>query len=166
MALVAFYRREWPRLVGAVHLYCGDLEVAEEAAQEALVRACRDWPKVSRMRSPSAWTYRVAVNLANAHYRRRRSADRARTRLEPLDAAEDAGQADRLAVRAALLKLSHRQRAAVVLRFYLGYSLAEVAAGVGVPVGTAKSLIHRALKALRADLSLDLHDSLEESTHA
>lgn len=161
---MAFYRREWPRLVGAVHLYCGDLDVAEESAQEALVRACRDWPKVSCMRSPSAWTYRVAVNLANAHYRRRRSADRAQSRLGLADVADSGGEADRLAVRAALAKLSDRQRAAVVLRFYLGYSLAEVADGVGVPLGTAKSLVHRALKALRADLSFDLQDSLEEGT--
>src|SRR5918992_733978 len=80
--LTAFCRREHPRLVGALSLYCGDLFLAEELAQEALARVCRDWSRVRRMDHPAAWAQRVAINLANSQFRRRAAERRARQRLE------------------------------------------------------------------------------------
>lgn len=61
-----FCAAAWPRLVAAMSHYCGDVHVAEELVQEALVRACRRWAHVSKLSSPEGWTYRVAVNLANS----------------------------------------------------------------------------------------------------
>lgn len=57
-----FCRREHPRLVGAVTLYLGDRDVAEDIAQEALARACAAWGRVRRMRAPGAWVHRVAAS--------------------------------------------------------------------------------------------------------
>jgi RNA polymerase sigma-70 factor (ECF subfamily) len=151
--LAAFCAREYPRLVGALDLYCGDAAVAEEVAQEALLRACRDWPKVSAMGSPGGWTHRVAVNLATSHFRRRqaerRATDRLAARPEP-DLTVD--RADVLAVRAAIARLPGKARMAVIQRYYLDRSVAETAQVMGIPAGTVKSLVSRALPLLRAGL--------------
>ena len=72
----AFCAAEWPQLVRALSLYVGDPYVAEELAQEALLRACRQWATVSQLDSPGGWTWRVATNLANSHFRRARAARR------------------------------------------------------------------------------------------
>lgn len=69
--LTAMCEREHPRLVGMLGLYCGDAEVAEDLAQEALIRLCRDWRKVRKLDAPDRWLHRVAINLAHSHYRRK-----------------------------------------------------------------------------------------------
>lgn len=162
--LIAFCEREYPRLVGSLGLYCGDRHVAEDIAQEALVRVARDWGRVRSMRSPQAWTHRVAINLANSHYRRRQAEARANERSSRgVDGVHhDADPGDAVVVRAAVSRLPQRQRAAVVLRFYLGHSLAEVAQLMDAPLGTVKSLVHRGVAALRDDLHLGALDELEE----
>ena len=78
---VAFCAEEFPRLAGALSLYLGDRAIAEELAQEALLKACRRWERVSQLESPGGWTWRVARNLAKSHLRRRRAERRARARL-------------------------------------------------------------------------------------
>jgi RNA polymerase sigma-70 factor (sigma-E family) len=151
---IAFVRTEHPRLVGALALYCGDLDVAEEIAQEALARACRDWSTVSTLRSPGAWTHRVAVNLATSHFRRRAAERRARARHGPSDdgVGREADAADVLAVRTAVAALPRRQRAAVVLRYYADLPVSEVAEALGCAEGTVKSLTAKAVAALRREL--------------
>lgn len=156
-AVSAFCAREWPRLVGALGLYTGDAALAEELAQEALTRACRDWGRVSGMEAPGAWVHRVAMNLAKSHFRRWRARRRAEARLGgdlPRTSLEPE-MADVLTVRAAVAGLSPRRRAAVVLRFYLGYSTAETAVALGVAPATVRSLIHRALADLHAVVVLE-----------
>src|SRR5680860_1449248 len=69
--LVAFCEREHPRLVGALSLYTNNTAVAEELAQEALVRVMDAWPRVRTMAAPGAWAHRVAMNLAASWFRRR-----------------------------------------------------------------------------------------------
>jgi len=115
--LIAFCEREYPRLVGSLGLYCGDRHVAEDIAHEALVRVARDWGRVRSMRSPQAWTHRVAINLANSHYRRRQAEARANERSSRgADGVHhDADPGDAVAVRAAVSRLPQRQRPAVVL---------------------------------------------------
>lgn len=165
--LIAFCEREYPRLVGSLGLYCGDRHVAEDVAQETLVRVARDWGRVRSMRAPQAWAHRVAINLANSHYRRRQAEARANERSSRgADGVHhDADPGDAMAVRAAVARLQQRQRAAIVLRFYLGHSLAEVAQLMDAPLGTVKSLIHRGVAALRDDLHLDELDE-PEADHA
>lgn len=69
--LAAFCRLEHPRLVGTLGLYTGDADLAEELAQDALLRACRDWDRVRTFAAPGAWVHRVAINLANSAFRSR-----------------------------------------------------------------------------------------------
>jgi DNA-directed RNA polymerase specialized sigma24 family protein len=86
----AFCVEEHPRLVGALSLYCGDRAVAEELAQDALSRACRDWNKIRHLGSPGAWTHRVAINLANSYFRRAAAETRAKRRLQGADEVAEA----------------------------------------------------------------------------
>jgi RNA polymerase sigma-70 factor (sigma-E family) len=154
--LSAFCRREYPRLVGALSLYCGDAYVAEELAQEAIVRVVNDWGKVRRLAAPGAWAHRVAINLANSHFRRRLAERRAKQRLyaRAALAVHQPDTSTAVAVRQTVASLPQRQRAVIVLRFFADLSVREVADVLGCPDGTVKSLTSKALASLRTtDLS-------------
>lgn len=150
----AFCATAYPQLVGALSLYVGDRYLAEELAQEALLRACREWPKVSALDSPGGWTWRVATNLASSHFRRRRVARRAQRRLEASAEASyvdpDAGAA--VEVRRAVAGLPERQRAAFVLRHVQELTVEETAARMGVSADAVRSLTKRATATLRDQL--------------
>lgn len=148
-----FCRREYPRLVGALTLYCGDRHLAEDLAQEALARACRSWSRVGAMAAPGAWVHRVAINLAKRHIRRQHIGLAALRRhaagAVPVHVDLDTEVTDALAVRAAVGKLPRRQRTALVLRYYSDLPVAEVAMAMGCAQGTVKALTHKAIRALR-----------------
>lgn len=133
MDAASFCADVYPRLVGSLSLYVGDRYLAEELAQEALLRACRQWPAVSRMDTPDGWTWRVAVNLANSHFRRRRAAARASRRL-----------------------------AAVVLRYAQQLSVDETALFMGVSSDAVRSLTKRAAASLRGELGEDVANAVKE----
>lgn len=156
-ALVAFCEREHGRLVGALALYTGNADLARELAQDALARACRDWPRVAGMAHPSAWLHRVGINLANSYFRRRRAERRATSRAGATTeaAADVAASADKLAVREAVSALPRQQRTAVVLRFYAAMTVPEIATAMGVSDGSVKTHLHRGMGALRRTLDQD-----------
>ena len=142
---------EYPRLLGSLTLYCNDRALAEELAQEALARVCVSWSKVRRMDAPGAWVNRVAINLANSHFRRRGAERRAKEKLE--------ARADRnprfedhdieMILRREVAALPKRQRAALVLRYFGDMSVSTTAEALGMPEGTVKRLTHDAISALR-----------------
>jgi RNA polymerase sigma-70 factor (ECF subfamily) len=146
-----FCAAEYPRLLGTLTLYCNDRAVAEELAQEALARVCVSWSKVRRMDAPGAWVNRVAINLANSHFRRKGAERRAREKLE--------ARADRslrfddhdleMVLRRAVAELPKRQRAALVLRYFGDMSVSSTAEALGMPEGTVKRLTYDAIAALR-----------------
>ena len=151
-ALDALCRSQFPRLVGLLALRVGDQRVAEELAQDALVRLCQRWPDIEQ---PEAWLTRVALNVGNSWLRRRYAEWRAYRRhgASPADTSPPATE-ETLTIRAAVSALPSRQRTAVILRFYEQLSVAETAEVMGCPQGTVKSLTHRALKRLGHDPSL------------
>jgi RNA polymerase sigma-70 factor, ECF subfamily len=163
-AQIEFCAAEYPRLVGAITLYTGNRDLAIEIAQEALTRAVAHWPQVERMAVPGAWAYRVAINLANSTYRRRRLEALAHQRIaaspDRRDSALDAS--DTFAVRDAVASLPQRQRAAIVLRYYADLPVREVASLLRVKEGTVKALTHQGIQNLRGVLALDEPD---EVTH-
>lgn len=144
----SFCRRVHPRLVRALTVYLGDAEVAAELAQESLIRAWQRWPQVRVMRSPDAWVFRVAFNMANSALRRRLAERRARARLAdrpgPTVDADDV-----IVLRAAVDALPPRQRAAVVLRHLVGMSIDDTAATMSCAPGTVKSLTAKGVARLR-----------------
>ena len=152
-ALAQFCRREHPRLVGALTLYCNDRATAEDLAQEALARACLHWSRVQGMDAPGAWVHRVAMNLASSALRRKAAELRAHRRAgagaEPVT---DHDVASAVAVGNALAGLRAKQRRVLVLRYYLGFSVEETAGILGLPANTVKTHTRRALEHMRARL--------------
>ena len=158
--LVALCRRLHPRLVAALALHCGRVDVAEELAQETLVRVWERWPNVRRAGSPDAWAFRVAFNLSTSALRRRALEQRV-ARRPP--AVESPDLADRLAVRQALQQLTPRQRAAIILRYFVDLPVDDTAVAMDCAPGTVKALTSQAIARLREHLTFDaegvsLHD--------
>ena len=140
----------YPRLRGFLTLHTGDRHLAEELAQDALVRLCRDWNRVQRMANKEAWLYRVAANLANSFFRRRAAETRARRRLEEgITESIVPEPSEVLALKEALAGLPARQRTVLVMHFYAGMKYAEVAEALDMPESTCKSLARRGLQRLR-----------------
>lgn len=144
-------------------LYCGDGFVAEELAQEALVRCCRHWSKVRTMESREAWLHRVAINLAKSSFRRRGAEKRAKDRLPLLEQTSPGPDPDRVALREAIALLPHRQKTALIYRFYADLSVHETAELMDCPDGTVKTLTRKGLAALRLQPGItdlkEVHDA-------
>jgi RNA polymerase sigma-70 factor (sigma-E family) len=140
-------------LLRTAYLIVGDLHEAEDLVQETLFKVARRWPKVSRMDHPVAYARRILVNLAL-----RGSPKRSRRRTElsemrPGDAAAPATPLDRHdELHAALLALPPRQRAVLVLRYFLDLPEAEVASALECSLGTVKSTASRGLARLEQTL--------------
>lgn len=127
-----------------------DRAAAEDVTAAAFERAYRRRAAFDERRgSPRAWLFGIARHAALDELRRRRRA--AALAAEPAEAAEDLAEATarRQALRAALGRLSARERELIALRFYAGLSNAELAAVVGVSATNAGTLVHRALTKLR-----------------
>ncbi len=138
----AFYRRELPALVTLAAAIAGSAR-AEEVAQEALLRAHREWSRIERFDKPGAWVRRVAINLATSDRRRRSSELRALARVagrRQLDAPPPAVDGFWILVR----QLPDRQAAAVALHYLEDRSIAEMATILDCAEGTAKAHLHKA----------------------
>jgi RNA polymerase sigma-70 factor (ECF subfamily) len=142
----AFYDATFGHLVGQLFLVTGDLEDAEDVVQEALIRAAVRWPRLRDYDAPEAWVRRVAMNLASDRLRRARRRMAAVSRLRTGQA--PAAELEELALAQALRALPLPQRKVVVLHHLLDLPVDEVAAELGVPVGTVKSRLARARAAL------------------
>lgn len=149
----AFCAAEYPRLVGALGLYVGDGAIAEELAQEALLRACQRWERVSTLESPGGWTWHVARNLATSHFRRRRVERRAAARIAATGAPAPAEAETNDDVRHAVAALPERQKAALVLRYYLDLSVEQTAQRMNITPDAVRSLTKRAVADLRRQLT-------------
>jgi RNA polymerase sigma-70 factor (ECF subfamily) len=116
-----------PRLVRTLTAVLGDPAAAEDCVQEAFVRAWRAWPRWRPEAPVEAWMYRIALNVSFSHRRRLKLRQVTERLLRP-----GLGRADvRVAaspLREALARLPPREAAAVMLRYYHGYSRAETAA--------------------------------------
>ena len=149
-AMVAFCRTQHTRLVGVLAYSVGDRYVAEELAQETLIRVCQHWPKVRDMAAPEAWTHRVAQNLATSWVRRRVAERRATRRVHARPTAHVVEAThDVVAVRSEIQQLPLRQRTALVLRYYADLPAAQVAVVMGCKEATVRALTHQAITALR-----------------
>ena len=140
------FRDQYPALVRLAVAMTGDRDTAEDLAQEAFARA---WPRIPRLRDPSAaplYLRRTLINLARRGYQRR--ALDVRARLHRADPTSDRDVVETMTVVAALQLLPARQRACVVLRFYEDLTEQATAQVLGVSVGTVKSQVHKALKRL------------------
>ena len=135
-----------------------DIDLAEDAVQTALITA---WTELRTLRDPSRfepWLHRILTNACYAEAGRRK---RWSEGLRILPGASSDMPDDYLTVddrdllERALRRLTVQQRAVLVFHHYLGLSISEVATRTGLPVGTAKSRLHHATRALRASIEAD-----------
>ena len=141
------------RMYATATLMLRDRGRAEDAVQDALVRAWRDLSRLRDPRQLDGWLRRLLVNACRDESRRGRRHETNLRLLPDHDrpiAAEADGFADREALGDALRTLSIDHRAVVVHHYYLGLSLPEIAEALDIPVGTTKSRLHHARNALRA----------------
>ena len=146
------------RLDQAARLILRDPELARDAVQEGLIRAWRDLPKLRDPDRFDGWLYRLTVNscIDQTRRRKRRPIEVELTVGHAPEIADMAGAlADRDHIDGVLRHLDERERAIVVLHYFLGMPLTEVAATLGVPVGTVKSRLHRALGEMRVAIAAE-----------
>jgi RNA polymerase sigma-70 factor, ECF subfamily len=143
-----------------------DADRADDAVQAALIAAWRD---LRTLRDPDLfepWLHRILVHQCYAEARRQRRWSASIRLLAP---PETDGGADILTVHdrdqleRALRRLTIEQRAVLVFHHYVGLTAEQVAARLGIPVGTAKSRIHHATAALRASLDADARGPISET---
>lgn len=165
IAIREFLHTAYPRLVAAVALVSGSRPAAEDAVQEALLRAWERSEKGDEIERLDAWVTTVALNLARSGLRRIVAERRARSRLGPAGSA-DPLVAERVDVEHAMRALPRRQREAVVLRYYLGMDTRETARVLGIGEGTVKSTLWRARAALAGALGIEDDGTAEEAEEA
>ena len=154
-AFAVLVRHAIPRLYGAAKLILRQPDRAEDAVQDALVLAWRD---IRALREPGAWEawlYRLTIRACHRSASVHRHHDVAELSPDDVphvehDFAGALGDRDRL--RRQLQRLPMDQRTVIVLHFYLDLPLSDAAQILGVPIGTAKSRLHRALEQMRMSM--------------
>jgi RNA polymerase sigma-70 factor (ECF subfamily) len=157
-AFVVLVDASLARLDAAAWLILRDAELARDAVQDAMVRAWRDLPGLRDPDRFGPWLHRLTVNacLDQARRRRRRVIEVELTPVDDPSVPDATSQvADRDVLDRALARLDPEQRAVVVLRFFLGLSLPETAATLGIPIGTVKSRLHRSLAQMRITVTAE-----------
>lgn len=152
------------RLDAIARLILRDPERARDAVQETLIRAWRDLPALRDPDRFDAWIYRLLVNACTDEARRgrRTSVEVELTSIHHPSVRDSAvSVAERDALERGFRRLDPEQRALIVLHHYLDLPLPEVAETLRIPLGTAKSRLHRALSAMRAALEADLRTTAD-----
>ena len=152
------------RLDGAAWLILRDPDQAKDAVQNALVKAWRDLPTLRDPERFDAWLHRLVIRACIDEARRTR---RHHVSVELTDISTpspdnlESTTADRDQLERGFLQLEPEMRAVIVLHHYLDLPLPTVAAALGIPLGTAKSRLHRALGLMRAALEADTRPGRE-----
>jgi RNA polymerase sigma-70 factor (ECF subfamily) len=154
------------RLHAVAHRILRDIDLAEDATQQALLAIWRDLPQLRDPARFDAWSYRLLVRACYAEGRRSRqwtpnmhllSSD------EPRQADGSSAVVDRDQLERGFRRLSIDHRAVVVLHHYLDMPLDQVADALGIPAGTVRSRLHHAMRGLRAALDADARPTSREA---
>lgn len=152
------------RLVAQMYGICGDLSEAEDAVQEAFVRALARPRHFRRLDNPEAWLRTVSVNQLRSRWRRLKRHRRMRHQLAEPEAAAVELTPDHVDLVAALRQLPAAQREVITLHHLGDLPVSEVAATLGIPIGTAKTRLARGRAALAKLLDHPARDG--GTTHA
>jgi RNA polymerase sigma-70 factor (ECF subfamily) len=135
-----------------------DFDLADDAVQAALLTA---WREIRALRDPERfepWLHRILTHAcyAEARHRRRWTEELRLLPIEPSHVPDDYLTVElRDQLERGFQRLTVEQRAVLVFHFYLGLPLPDVAARLGIPLGTVKSRMHHAKRALRAGLDAE-----------
>ena len=157
-AFAILARTHGDRLMAIAQRILRDVGRAEDAVQQALVIAWRELPSLRDPDRFDAWLQRLLTNACYAEARRWRTWS-ANVRVLPIDGPpvpdETLSIADRELLERGFRRLPPDQRAILVFTHYLGLTPTEVAERLGIPVGTARSRLHYAHRAMRAAIDAD-----------
>jgi RNA polymerase sigma-70 factor, ECF subfamily len=150
------------RLDGAAWLILRDADQAKDAVQNALLQAWRELPTLRDPDRFDAWLHRIVINACLSEARRstrhRIEADVTALAVPSPDTFESA-VVNRDQIERGFLRLEPEMRAVIVLHYYLDLTMPDVAASLGIPLGTAKSRLNRAIGLLRAALDAEARNA-------
>ncbi|MEY9214636.1 SigE family RNA polymerase sigma factor [Thermobifida halotolerans] len=152
-----YVRHRGPALRRMAQSLTGNHADAEDLLQAALIKTFFAWDRITSPNARDGYVRRAMVNTQISEWRRRRL-DVYPTDEIPEQRIDDPSWRTDLAdvVNRAVNRLPHRQRLAVILRYYEDMSEAEIASVLGVSVGTVKSTVSRAVAKLRRDADLSV----------
>lgn len=144
-------------LFAVAHRILRDFDGAGDALQVTLLRIWRDLPSLRDTSMLERWSYRILVRACHDQLRKQRRREPVLNLLPPPGTAPgpDLAVIQRDQIDRAFRRLSTEQRAAVVLQYYRGMTLPEIAEVLGVPIGTVRSRLHYAKRVMRAAIEAD-----------
>lgn len=152
------------RLFAVAHRMVRDFDTAGDVLQVTLVRIWRDLPSLKDTDNLEAWSYRILVRACYDTLRKARRQPATLALLPRDDVAADPalGVADREELERAFRTIPVEQRVAIVLQYYRGMTLQEIAETLQVPIGTVRSRIHYAKRTLRSAIEADARPVIQE----
>ena len=147
----AFYRREYPKMVAIAAAVSGNRAIAEDLAQEAMLRAHRHWDRIERYERPGAWVRRATINLSLSAIKRQSAEMRRLLRIaQPTTLPEP--DIDDGHIWKAVATLPGKQRAAIALHYLEDRPIDEIASILEVSNATAHVHLHRGRQTLASVL--------------
>jgi len=143
IAFDAFFNSSWSRLQSQAYILTGSIEQAQDLTQETLVRAWRNWDRVSTLENPEAWARKVLHNLSIASWRKSQRRSPKHEIVRHAEIPESHAE-----IAQVMRSLPRPQARALLLHDGLGMTVEEVALELGAPVGTVKSWLSRSRKTL------------------
>lgn len=141
-----FYRTHGIRVRRTLQGMVGNISTAEELTQEAFLKAWKNLGTFSFKSSLSTWIYQIAINTA-LDWLRSHKAKWTSPEINEVSSMENSPET--IAIGEAIMELDDRNRALLVLHYYEGLSLAEIAKVLSIPVGTVKSRLYQAKAVLK-----------------
>jgi RNA polymerase sigma factor (sigma-70 family) len=158
------------RLTATARLILRDEDSVQDAVQDTLIEAWRSLPGLRDPERYEAWLRKLLVRACFHRVKRARGRSQFEIRLTPADEPESVGGERELAIHDQLergmARITAEQRAVVVLVYYLDLPLSDAALAMGIPLGTTKSRLNRATRALRAAVEADDREPLRVGERA
>jgi RNA polymerase sigma-70 factor (ECF subfamily) len=158
LTFAACFHELFPRVARTAVFVARDPALGPDIAQEAFSRLYERWDRMESPEHARNFVYRVAVNLARSHLRRRIAAPFGLVGPEGSEPDRTARSDDWLVLADALQAVSPRQRTCLVLVDYAGLDIAEVAEVLGMQPGTVRMHLTRGRRTLRDRLSIPLEE--------
>ncbi|MEU6712790.1 SigE family RNA polymerase sigma factor [Nonomuraea sp. NPDC046802] len=144
-------------LMRTAYLLVGDAHLAEDLLQSVLTKVVGQWPRLAKGGNPEAYTRKALVNQYIS-WRRKPAPEMPSANPPEHGVSYDDAALDRIVLRQALARLTRKQRAVIVLRYWEDLTEAQTAEVLGCSIGNVKSQTHHALARLRV-LAPELMDS-------
>ncbi|MEN8115166.1 MAG: SigE family RNA polymerase sigma factor [Actinomycetota bacterium] len=153
LEFASFYQRELKPVIGLAFVLSGSRSGAEDLAQDAFLKAYKQWETVGSYDNPGAWVRRVVANGSVSRFRRHKAETKALVRIGGSGFTVPDMSPDAVATWVAVRKLPKRQAQVIALRYYDRSSIADIARILECSENTVKTHLQRAKQALSSQLN-------------